>query len=57
MYKNQYGFREAHSTGFIVMEVNKDITSNLNNNLVKTGVFIDLKKTFDTMFEVLLQVG
>jgi len=49
MYKSQYGFREAHSTGLALMELIKDITSNLDNNLVTTGVFIDLKKAFDTI--------
>jgi len=50
MYKSQYGFREAaHSTGLALMELIKDITSNLENNLVTIGVFIDLKKAFDTI--------
>ena len=31
------------------MELIEDITSNLDNNLVTTGVFIDLKKAFDTI--------
>jgi len=44
MYKSQYGFREAHSTGLAIMELIKDITNNLDNNLVTTGIFIDLKK-------------
>jgi len=30
-------------------ELIEDITSNLDNNLVTTGVFIDLKKAFDTI--------
>jgi hypothetical protein len=49
MYTSQYGFREAHSTGLALMELIEDITSNLDNNLVTTGVFIDLKKAFDTI--------
>jgi len=31
------------------MELIEDITSNLDNNLVTTGIFIDLKKVFDTI--------
>ena len=49
MNKSQYGFRETHSTRLALMELIKDITSNLDNNLVTTGVFIDLKKAFDTI--------
>ncbi len=29
------------------MELIEDITDNLDNNMVTTGVFIDLKKAFD----------
>ena len=39
MYKSQDGFREPHSTGLALMELIEDITSNLDNNLVTTGVF------------------
>ena len=31
------------------MELIEDITSNLDNNLVTTGDFSDLKKAFDTV--------
>ena len=55
MYKSHYGFRETHSIGFVLMELIEDITSNLDNNLVTTGVFfIDLKKTFDTIDQSIL---
>jgi len=47
MYKSQYGSKEAHSTGLGLMELTEDITSNLDSNLVTTGVFINLKKAFD----------
>jgi len=49
VYKSHYGFREGHSIRLALMELIKDITSNLNNNLVIAGVFIDLKKAFDTI--------
>jgi len=31
------------------VELIEDITSNLDNNLVITGIFFDLKKAFDTI--------
>jgi len=49
MYNGQYGFRENHSTALALMELIEEITSNLDNKLVTTGVFIDLKKAFDTI--------
>jgi len=49
MYKSHYRFREAHSTELAFMELIKDIISNLDNNLVTTGIFIDWKKAFDTI--------
>ena len=49
MYKSHYQFREAHSTGLTLMELIEAITSNLDNHLVTTGVFINLKKAFDTI--------
>jgi len=49
MCKSQYRLREAHSTGLALTELIEDITSNLDNNLVTTGVFIDLKKALDTI--------
>lgn len=49
MYNSQYGFRENHSTSLALMELFEKITSNLDNKLVTVGVFIDLKKAFDTI--------
>ncbi len=49
LYKSQYGFREKHSTGLALMELMEEITSNLDNGFMTTGVFIDLKKAFDTI--------
>jgi len=49
MYKSQDGFREPHSTGLALTELIEEISSNLDNNLVTIGVFIDLKKAFDTI--------
>jgi len=38
MYKSQYGFREAHFTGLALMELIKDITSNLDT--INHSIFI-----------------
>jgi hypothetical protein len=49
IYKSQYEFKETHHTGLPHLELIEDITNNLDNNLATTGVFIDLRKAFDTI--------
>ena len=44
---SQYGFRKGHSTQHAIL-VN-DIQSNINQRLLSCGVFIDLKKAFNTI--------
>ena len=57
MNKSQYGFRKAHSTGLALMKLIKDITSNLDNNFVNSGVFIDLKKASDKIdYSILINI-
>ena len=45
-----YGFRKAHSTqNAILGDLNQNaIQTNMNNRLFSWGVFIDLKKAFDS---------
>ena len=45
---NQYGFREDHSTNSAIIELIEEITSAIDNSMSTVGVFIDLKKAFDT---------
>jgi retron-type reverse transcriptase len=45
---SQYGFREQHSTHALLDIINK-IQSNMDNKLFSCGIFIDLKKAFDTV--------
>ena len=49
LYNGQYGFRENHSTSLALMELVEEITSNIDKRLCTTGVFIDLRKAFDTI--------
>ena len=46
---NQYGFRENMSTSLALMELIEDITQSLDTHRHTIGVFIDLKKAFDTI--------
>ena len=49
LYSGQYGFRANHSTSLALIELFERISMNLDANLITAGVFIDLKKAFDTI--------
>ena len=49
LYSLQYGFRKEHSTQHAILHIVNDVQTNMNQRLLSCGVFIDLKKTFDTV--------
>ena len=49
LYSSQYGFRKGHSTQHGILDIVNDIQTNMNRKLFTCGVFIDLKKAFDTV--------
>ena len=51
---NQYGFRENMSKSMALMELIEDITQSLDSHRHTIGVFIDLKKAFDTIDHTIL---
>ena len=48
---SQYGFRKSHSTHHAILDIVNTIQTNmpLDKRLFSYGVFIDLKKAFDTV--------
>ena len=46
---SQYGFRKAPSTQHAILDVVNAIQTNMDNRLFSCGIFIDLKKAFDTV--------
>ena len=46
---SQYGFRKAHSTQHAIIDIVNTIHTNMDKRLFSCGVFIDLKKAFDTV--------
>ena len=54
LYHGQYGFREKSSTTLALIDLIEDISTAIENNEYTVGVFIDLKKAFDTIDHNLL---
>ena len=46
---SQYGFRSNMSTSLALIDLVEELSSNIDNKLFTVGVFIDLKKAFDTI--------
>ena len=49
MYKHQFGFREKHSTQQAINFLVEKITESWDTGDIVIGVFLDLKKAFDTV--------
>lgn len=49
LYDSQYGFRRNHSTALALTESVEIITDAIDQKLHSIGIFIDLKKAFDTI--------
>ena len=55
LYDLQYDFRNKHSTQHAILDIVKTKHSNMDNRKYSCGIFIDLKKAFDTVnHEILL---
>ena len=49
LYEFQFGFRKKMSTGHSLVEITEDIKQSIDNGKFGCGIFIDLKKAFDTV--------
>ena len=49
IYEYQFGFRQKHSTQQAIISLVEKITNCLDSNDIVIGVFLDLKKAFDTV--------
>ena len=52
--ESQYGFRSNRSTTMALTETIEEITKSIDNKQFAIGIFIDLKKAFDTINHKLL---
>ena len=49
LYQAQYGFRKSHSTQHAIFDIINTIQTNMDKRLFSCGIFIYLKKAFDTV--------
>ena len=49
IYKYQFGFRKEHYTQQAIISLVEKITRSLDSRDIVIGIFLDLKKTFDTV--------
>ena len=49
LYKFQFGFRKQYSTNHAIISLVERIRSALSSGKIMIGVFLDLKKAFDTV--------
>ena len=55
LYKNQFGFRKHYSTNYTLMQITERIKESVDKQNYACGIFIDLRKAFDTVnHEILL---
>ena len=55
LYEKQFGFRKCHSTSHAIITLVEKVSRALDSGKVIVGVFLDLKKAFDTVdHEILL---
>ena len=49
LYHNQYGFRKKNSTVYALIQITELIKASIDNGKFGYGIFIDLRKAFDTV--------
>ena len=54
IYKYQFGFPQRHSTQQAIITLVNKITSSIDSGDLMIGVFLDLKKAFDTVTHSIL---
>ena len=49
LFIHQFGFRKFYSTAYSLIEITEKIKSTIDSGKFGCGIFIDLKKAFDTV--------
>ena len=53
-YPSQFGFRDRHSTSHTLIEITDKIMKACDKGLFTSGVYLDLKKVFDTVNHIIV---
>ena len=54
LFENQFGFRKQNSTVHALIQITEQIRSSIENGKYGCGIFIDLRKAFDTVNHAIL---
>ena len=54
LFENQLGFRKNNSTSYALMEITERIKESIDSGKFGCGIFIDLRKAFDTVNHTIL---
>ena len=49
LFENEFGFRKDNSTSYALMEITEKIKESIDSGKFGCGIFIDLRKAFDTV--------
>ena len=49
LFENQFEFRKNNSTSYALMEITEKIKESIDKGKYGCGIFIDLRKAFDTV--------
>ena len=49
LFNNQFGFRKNNSTSLALIKITEKIKESIDNKKYGCGIFIDLRKAFDTV--------
>ena len=56
LFENQFGFRKNNSTSYALMDITEKIKESIDSGKFGCGIFIDLRKAFDTVnHEIILE--
>ena len=51
MHSSQYDFYKAHPLNHAILDIVKNLQNNMDKHYFLCGLFIDLKKAFDTVIQ------
>ena len=54
LFENQFGFRENNSTSYALVEITEHIKESIDKGKFGCGIYIDLRKAFDTVNQSIL---